>query len=73
MRPQSPSVRTDTAPVFDRAALEDMLGMPLTAAADVLLELIGLYQQNTPHHYATLQAALLAQEPRAIGSRRHHD
>ncbi|HEX5692502.1 MAG TPA: response regulator, partial [Roseiflexaceae bacterium] len=65
------STQADAIPLLDRPALQDMLGMPLAAAADVLLELIDLYQQTTPPYYATLQAALLAQEQRAIRAAAH--
>jgi CheY-like chemotaxis protein/HPt (histidine-containing phosphotransfer) domain-containing protein len=67
----SPIAPADTACVLDQAVLEDMLGMSLADAADVVVELIGLYQQNAANHYATLRAALHAGERRAIRAATH--
>jgi HPt (histidine-containing phosphotransfer) domain-containing protein len=67
----SPSVRTDTSLVLDRTALQDMLGMSLTDAAGVVIELIDLYHENVANHYATLRAALSAGEQRIIRAAAH--
>jgi len=67
----SSNAHTASAPMLDRTVVEDMLGMPLVAAAEVVLELIGLYQQNAAQHYATLRAALIAKEQRAMRAAAH--
>jgi PAS domain S-box-containing protein len=65
------SADTGAAPLLDRKALQDTLGMPLAEAAEVLIELIELFEQHASNHYATLRAALVAKELRALRAAAH--
>lgn len=67
----APGARESSCHILDRAALEEMLGMPLEDAADVMVELVGLYRQNASCHYVTLRAALTAGELRVVRSTAH--